>query len=158
MAVIGVLLFVVLLIMSVAIHEFGHLLTAKSFGMKATEYFIGFGPKIWSFRRGETEYGLKAVPAGGYVKIVGMTDLETVSEQDAPRAFYRFSAPRRLIVLSAGSISHMLVAFVLFLIVLSGFGSAVASTTIGTVSPCVPAVPAAVAGSTPNDPASPARA
>lgn len=158
MALIGVLLFVLLLIVSVAIHELGHLLTAKSFGMKATEYFIGFGPKIWSFRRGETEYGLKAVPAGGYVKIIGMTDLEPVSEQDAPRAFYRFSAPRRLIVLSAGSISHMLVAFVLFLIVLSGFGSAVASTTIGTVSPCVPAIPAAVAGCTPNDPASPARA
>jgi membrane-associated protease RseP (regulator of RpoE activity) len=157
MALIGVLLFVLLLLISVAIHEFGHLLTAKAFGMKATEYFIGFGPKIWSFRRGETEYGLKALPAGGYVKIIGMTDLETVSEADAPRAFYRFSAPRRLVVLSAGSISHMIVAFVMFLVVLSGFGSSVASTTIGTVAPCVPAA-GSTGACTATDPASPAKA
>ena len=157
MALIGVLLFVLLLVISVAIHEFGHLLTAKAFGMKATEYFIGFGPKIWSFRRGETEYGLKALPAGGYVKIVGMTDLETVSEADAPRAFYRFSAPRRLVVLSAGSISHMIVAFVMFVVVLSGFGSSVADTTIATVAPCVPAVNATAAGCSATDPASPAK-
>jgi membrane-associated protease RseP (regulator of RpoE activity) len=142
----------------VAIHEFGHLLTAKSFGMKATEYFIGFGPKIWSFRRGETEYGLKAVPAGGYVKIVGMTDLETVAEADAPRAFYRFSAPRRLVVLSAGSISHMVVAFVVFLVVLVGFGTSVASTTIGTVAPCVPTANSSGTSCSATDPESPAKA
>jgi len=157
MTLIGVLLFVFLLMMSVAIHEFGHLLTAKAFGMKATEYFIGFGPKIWSFRRGETEYGLKGIPAGGYVKIVGMSDLETVSEADAPRAFYRYSAPRRLVVLSAGSISHLVIGFVLFVIVLSGFGTRALTTTIDNVQPCIPAV-----GSTtpcgPTDPASPARA
>jgi len=158
MATIGVLLFVLLLVVSVAVHEFGHLLTAKYFGMKATEYFVGFGPKIWSFRRGETEYGLKAIPAGGYVKIVGMTDLETVAAADAPRAFYRFSAPRRLVVLSAGSISHFFVAFVMFAIVLSGFGSPVPSTTIGVVAPCVPAAHAAPTGCSPTDPSSPARA
>jgi membrane-associated protease RseP (regulator of RpoE activity) len=157
MTLIGVLLFVFLLMMSVAIHEFGHLLTAKAFGMKATEYFIGFGPKIWSFRRGETEYGLKGIPAGGYVKIVGMSDLEPVSEADAPRAFYRYSAPRRLVVLSAGSISHLVIGFVLFLIVLSGFGTRALTTTIENVQPCIPA-----AGSSspcgPSDPASPAKA
>src|SRR5882762_8731021 len=157
LTLIGILLFVFLLMMSVAIHEFGHLLTAKAFGMKATEYFIGFGTKIWSFRRGETEYGLKAIPAGGYVKIVGMSDLETVSEADAPRAFYRFSAPRRLIVLSAGSISHMIIGFVLFIAVLSGFGTQSLTTTIDSVQACIPA-----AGSTnpcgPADPASPAKA
>jgi membrane-associated protease RseP (regulator of RpoE activity) len=157
MALIGVLLFVFLLVLSVAIHEFGHLLTAKAFGMKATEYFIGFGPKIWSFRRGETEYGLKALPAGGYVKIVGMTDLEQVDEADAPRAFFKFASWKRLVVLSAGSISHMITAFVMFIVVLSAFGSSVAGTTIGTVQPCMPA------GSTSSDctaadPASPAKA
>src|SRR5688572_23030397 len=109
MTFLGILLFAFLLIASVAIHEAGHLLTAKAFGMKATEYFIGFGPKIWSFRRGETEYGFKAIPAGGYVKIVGMTDLDKVDEEDSPRAFYRFSAPKKLIVLSAGSIAHMFI-------------------------------------------------
>jgi membrane-associated protease RseP (regulator of RpoE activity) len=157
LTLIGIVLFVFLLMMSVAIHEFGHLLTAKAYGMKATEYFIGFGTKIWSFRRGETEYGLKAIPAGGYVKIIGMSDLEQVDEADAPRAFYRFSAPKRLVVLSAGSISHMLIGFVLFVVVLCGFGTDALSTTISNVESCIPAVGAtAPCGAT--DPASPARA
>ena len=73
---IGVLIFAIGILVSVCLHEAGHLLTAKRFGMKATQYFAGFGPTVWSFRRGETEYGLKAVPAGGFVKIVGMTPLE----------------------------------------------------------------------------------
>src|SRR5919197_335370 len=72
----GVVLFALAIGLSIALHEFGHLLTAKAFGMKATQYFVGFGPRLFSFRRGETEYGLKAIPAGGYVKIVGMTPLE----------------------------------------------------------------------------------
>ena len=75
---IGVLIFAVGILVSVCLHEAGHLLTAKRFGMKATQYFAGFGPTVWSFRRGETEYGLKAIPAGGFVKIVGMTPLEPV--------------------------------------------------------------------------------
>ncbi|MGQ0845540.1 MAG: M50 family metallopeptidase [Sporichthyaceae bacterium] len=157
LTLIGILLFVFLLMLSIAIHEFGHLLTAKAFGMKATEYFIGFGPKLWSFRRGETEYGFKAIPAGGYVKIVGMTDLEKVDEADKPRAFYKFSCPKRLVVLSAGSISHMLIAVLLFFVVLVGFGRSVASTSVGNVSECIPA-PGATAPCGPNDPASPAKA
>jgi membrane-associated protease RseP (regulator of RpoE activity) len=157
LTLIGIVLFVFLLMMSVAIHEFGHLLTAKAYGMKATEYFVGFGPKIWSFRRGETEYGLKGIPAGGYVKIVGMSDLETVPEADAPRAFYRYSAPKRLVVLSAGSISHMIIGFVLFVVVLCGFGIPTLSTAIGNVEPCIPAA-GATAPCGPADPASPAKA
>ncbi|MGQ0468078.1 MAG: M50 family metallopeptidase [Sporichthyaceae bacterium] len=157
LTLIGILLFVFLLMLSIAIHEFGHLLTAKAYGMKATEYFIGFGPKLWSFRRGETEYGFKAIPAGGYVKIVGMTDIEVVEEKDAHRAFYKFSCPKRLVVLSAGSISHMLIAIVLFFIVLVGFGRTVADTTVGNVSECVPAQ-GSTAPCGPNDPASPAKA
>ena len=76
---IGVLIFAIGILVSVCLHEAGHLLTAKRFGMKATQYFAGFGPTIWSIKRGETEYGLKAVPAGGFVKIVGMTPLEEVA-------------------------------------------------------------------------------
>ena len=73
---IGVLIFAIGILVSVCLHEAGHLLTAKRFGMKATQYFAGFGPTLWSTRRGETEYGFKAIPAGGFVKIVGMTPLE----------------------------------------------------------------------------------
>ncbi|SRR6266487_2007692 len=72
----GVVLFAIAIGLSIALHEFGHLLSAKAFGMKATQYFIGFGPTLFSFRRGETEYGLKAIPAGGFVKIIGMTPAE----------------------------------------------------------------------------------
>lgn len=158
LTLIGILLFVFLLMMSIAIHEFGHLLTAKGYGMKATEYFIGFGPKLWSFRRGETEYGFKAIPAGGYVKIVGMTDLEVVEEKDQARAFYRYSAPKRLVVLSAGSISHMLIAIFLFFIVLTGFGRSEAVPVVGNVSECIPAANATAPGCTPTDVASPAKA
>ena len=68
----GVLLFAFGILASVCLHEFGHLVTAKRFGMKATQYFAGFGPTLWSFRRGETEYGVKAIPLGGYVRFVGM--------------------------------------------------------------------------------------
>ncbi|MFN2626875.1 MAG: site-2 protease family protein, partial [Mycobacteriales bacterium] len=85
----GVVVFAVALIISIMLHEGGHLLTAKAFGMKATKYFLGFGPTLWSFRRGETEYGVKAIPAGGFVKIVGMTPLEEVPPGDEDRAFYR---------------------------------------------------------------------
>src|SRR6266566_1386638 len=72
----GVVLFAIAIGLSIALHEFGHLLSAKAFGMKATQYFIGFGPTLFSFRRGETEYGLKAIPAGGFVKIIGMKPAE----------------------------------------------------------------------------------
>ena len=64
------------LILTIMLHEAGHLIMAKRAGMKATEFFVGFGPRIWSFRRGETEYGIKAIPAGGYVRIIGMSNIE----------------------------------------------------------------------------------
>ena len=79
MSALGVVLFILALLVSVMIHEWGHYATARRFGMKVTEFFVGFGPKLWSTRRGETEYGAKAIPAGGYVRIVGMTDLEEVA-------------------------------------------------------------------------------
>jgi RIP metalloprotease RseP len=99
---IGVLIFAIGILVSVCLHEAGHLLTAKRFGMKATQYFAGFGPTIWSTRRGETEYGLKAIPAGGFVKIVGMTPLEEVPPEDRDRAFWRYPLWQRTIVLVAG--------------------------------------------------------
>jgi membrane-associated protease RseP (regulator of RpoE activity) len=80
----GVVLFAISIGVSIALHEFGHLLTAKAFGMKATQYFIGFGPTLFSFRRGETEYGLKAIPAGGFVKIIGMTPQEEETDRQTP--------------------------------------------------------------------------
>ena len=83
MAIIGILAFAIALLVSVMIHEAGHYLTAKKFGMKVTEFFLGFGQKIWSFTRGETEFGLKAIPAGGYCRIVGMTPREELSPEDA---------------------------------------------------------------------------
>ena len=81
MGLIGVLAFVVALLTSVMIHEAGHYFTAKSFGMKVTEFFLGFGKRIWSTQRGETEFGIKAIPAGGYCRIVGMSASEELSEQ-----------------------------------------------------------------------------
>jgi membrane-associated protease RseP (regulator of RpoE activity) len=110
--VIGVALFALGILISVSLHEAGHLGTAKLFGMKATRYFVGFGPTIWSFRRGETEYGLKGIPLGGFVKIVGMTpqDDDTTPE-DEHRAMWRFPVWKRTIVMGAGSATHFVLGF-----------------------------------------------
>lgn len=101
------------------LHELGHYLTAKWAGMKVTEFFIGFGPKIWSFQRGETEYGLKAIPAGAYVRIIGMHNLEEVPPDDEARTYRQKSYPRRLSVAVAGSTMHFLQALILIWIVLT---------------------------------------
>ena len=153
----GILLFVVLLLGSVAIHEFGHCVTAKLFGMKVSEYFVGFGPKIWSFRRGETEYGLKGIPAGGYCKIVGMTDLEEVDEADRDRAFYTYPAPKKLVVLGAGVFLHIIIGFLLFVVALIGLGTNTPVPTVQSVSACIPAANSTT-GCTPADAPSPAKA
>ena len=153
----GVLAFVLAIVFSIALHELGHLGTAKAFGMKATQYFIGFGPKIWSFRRGETEYGVKAIPAGGYVKIIGMTELEDVEPDDEARAFWRQPAPQRFVVLVAGSTMHFILAFVLFAIALVAVGvrTGESTTTVEAVSACVPATVEVTC--TPTSPESPAK-
>ena len=87
--VIGWLIFLAALMISVMLHETGHFVAAKRFGMKCTQYFVGFGPTVWSFFRGETEYGIKALPLGGFVKITGMTSIDEVDEEDEPRSFRR---------------------------------------------------------------------
>jgi RIP metalloprotease RseP len=115
-----------LIILGIAVmiffHELGHFVTAKWTGMKATEFFLGFGPTLWSFRRGETEYGLKLVPAGAYVKIIGMHNLEEVDPADEPKAYRQKSYPRRVLVASAGSLMHFLMAAVLFFVCFSFIG------------------------------------
>src|SRR5258708_13175626 len=100
---IGVLIFVVALLVSVMLHEAGHLLTAKAFGMKATQFFVGFGSTLWSRRRGETEYGIKAIPLGGFVKITGMTTIDDVDPADEPRSFRNKPGWHPVTVLGAGS-------------------------------------------------------
>src|SRR6476646_5322403 len=143
----GVLIFALGILISVCLHEFGHLLTAKHFGMKATQYFAGFGPTLWSFRKGETEYGVKAIPAGGFVKIIGMTPLEEVAPEDEKRSFWRFPLRQRTVVLVAGSATHFLLAILIFAAMAPTtglFNPAAASydplktaPTIGAVSGCV---------------------
>jgi membrane-associated protease RseP (regulator of RpoE activity) len=109
----GWLIFLVALLVSVMLHETGHFVAAKRFGMKCTRYFVGFGPTIWSFWRGETEYGIKALPVGGFVKIVGMTSMDDVDPEDEARSFRRAPGWQRLIVLVAGSFMHFVLAAVL---------------------------------------------
>ncbi len=116
------LLFIGILFAIVMLHEFGHFITAKWAGMKVTEYFVGFGPRLWSVRRGETEYGVKAIPAGGYVRITGFTSTEEVPEEDEARAYRQQPFHKRIIVASAGSAMHILIALVLALVLVLTFG------------------------------------
>src|SRR6187551_2304238 len=107
----GFVAFALVILISVSLHELGHMITAKRFGMKVTQYFVGFGPTIFSFQRGETEYGLKAIPLGGFCKIVGMTPQDDdVAPEDQHRAMWRFPVWKRTIVMSAGSITHFALA------------------------------------------------
>jgi membrane-associated protease RseP (regulator of RpoE activity) len=136
----GVAIFVVALLISVMLHEAGHFVTAKMFGMKVTQFFVGFGQTIWSTKKGETEYGIKAIPAGGFNKIVGMTELEDVDPADEPRSFRRQAGWKRIIVLGAGSFMHFVFALFLLLVVAAGIGLETASSanTVGAIESCVP--------------------
>jgi membrane-associated protease RseP (regulator of RpoE activity) len=136
----GLVLFALGICLSVALHEAGHMLTAKAFGMRVRRYFIGFGPTIFSFRRGETEYGLKAIPAGGFCDIAGMTALDEVTAEEAPRAMWRFAVWKRVVVLSAGSITHFIVGFIILLVmaVTMGLPNYEDRTFVGSTS-CAPA-------------------
>jgi len=137
--IIGVVLFALGIGLAVALHEAGHMLTAKAFGMKVRRYFIGFGPKIFSFRRGGTEYGLKAIPAGGFCDIAGMTALDEVTEEEAPRAMWRYPTWKRVVVLSAGSVTHFILGFlILYLMALSiGLVNSSDKPLVSAVANCV---------------------
>jgi membrane-associated protease RseP (regulator of RpoE activity) len=137
LGILGVLAFVVALLFSVMVHEAGHYLTAKKFHMRVTEFFLGFGKRIWSFQRGETEFGIKAIPAGGYCRISGMSVNEELPEADKHRAFYLASVPKRLIVLGAGSFLHFVLGFLILVVLLAGVGVTSVTKTIGEVVPCV---------------------
>ena len=133
-----------ILLVVIPIHELGHMLVAKSFGFKVTEYFVGFGPRLWSVRRGETEYGVKAIPAGGYVKIAGMNPYETIAPEDLPRAYGSKPIWQRALVILAGPASHFLMGAILFIALFASFGvynedvvvvESVAPSLDGEVSP-----------------------
>jgi membrane-associated protease RseP (regulator of RpoE activity) len=163
----GVVLFALAILISVSLHEAGHMLTAKMFGMKVTKFFVGFGPTIWSFKRGETEYGLKGIPLGGFCKIVGMTPQDDdVEPGDEPRVMWRYPVWKRTIVMAAGSITHFALALITiwFLAVSAGLPNPDYPTTeaqarqepaVIELRSCV--VPENVVREcTPGDPASPA--
>ncbi|SCL30385.1 RIP metalloprotease RseP [Micromonospora nigra] len=129
----GVVLFALGILVSVSLHEAGHMLTAKAFGMKVTRYFVGFGPTLWSFRRGETEYGIKGIPLGGFCKIVGMTPQDDdVEPADQKRAMWRYPVWKRTIVMSAGSVTHFALAVV---------AAWLAAMTLGLPNPNFPSTP-----------------
>ena len=133
MQILGILAFVVALLLSVMIHEFGHYLTAKRYGMKVSEFFLGFGTRIFSLQRGETEFGIKAIPAGGYCKIEGMTPGDVMPVGEESRAFYKASSGRKLIVLGAGSFLHFVIGYVLLFTLFAGIGTTQALPIIGEV-------------------------
>jgi membrane-associated protease RseP (regulator of RpoE activity) len=166
LTLIGVVLFVLGILASVALHELGHMLPAKAFGMKVTQFFVGFGRTIWSTKRGETEYGIKAIPAGGFVRIIGMmppakgqdptkvrkantgpiqsmvenartAEYETISAEDNGRLFYQKVWWKKLIVMASGPLVNVAIAFVLFGGLFMLYGAGVPQTTIATVTDCV---------------------
>ena len=162
MDLLGWVIFIVAQLVSVMLHETGHFVLAKKFGMKVTRYFVGFGPTIWSTWRGETEYGIKALPFGGFVKIVGMHSMDDPDDpEDEPQAFRSKPAWQRILVLCAGSAMHFILALLLVFGLALGVGIANDNVTqLGTISPCVPTSLAAYNNGTcgsPDAPASPAK-
>ncbi|MGH9102857.1 MAG: M50 family metallopeptidase [Acidimicrobiales bacterium] len=156
-AVTGTLALVAVLISlfaMVMLHEAGHLLVAKWGGMKVTEYFVGFGPRLWSVRRGETTYGVKAILVGGYVRIIGMSNLEEVDPADEARTYRQSTFPRRVAVSVAGSMVHFVLALLLLWVLFSAVGSPRATAQVevsGFASMGGTANPARQAGLRPGD-------
>lgn len=148
-----VLIVILAIIAMIMLHELGHFATAKWSGMKVTEYFLGFGPRLWSFRRGETEYGVKALPLGGYVKIIGMSNLEEVPPEDEARTYRQKPFRNRLLVAVAGSAVHFILAVLLFFAILVGSGVQQPGTVQvqGLTSWQGPQSPARTAGIQPGD-------
>ncbi len=140
--------FVVGVVISIFLHELGHFVTARWTGMKATQFFLFFGPRLWSFRRGETEYGVRAVPLGAFVRIIGMNRMDDVDPVDEDRTYRQKSYPRRMLVISAGSIMHMIIAVVLLFTVYVGQGERtdefVPEVFVATAAPGLPAAEAGI--------------
>jgi membrane-associated protease RseP (regulator of RpoE activity) len=133
MEILGMLAFVVALLLSVMVHEFGHFVTARRYGMWVSEFFVGFGKRIWSVQRGETEFGVKAIPAGGYCRIEGMSPNDAMPEGEEERAFYKASSGKKLIVLGAGSFLHFVLGYLLLFLLFAGVGTNQVLPIIGEV-------------------------
>jgi len=133
MEILGMLAFVVALLLSVMVHEFGHFVTARRYGMWVSEFFVGFGKRIWSVQRGETEFGVKAIPAGGYCRIEGMSPNDAMPEGEEDRAFYKASSGKKLIVLGAGSFLHFVLGYLLLFLLFAGVGTNQVLPIIGEV-------------------------
>jgi len=148
MELLGIVAFVVALLFSVMVHEFGHYITARKYGMWVSEFFVGFGKRIWSVQRGETEFGVKAIPAGGYCKIEGMSPSDELPEGQADRAFYKASSAKKLVVLGAGSFLHFVLGFVLLFSLFAGIGT---NQVLPVINEVVPNSAAQAAGILPGD-------
>src|SRR3984885_15394776 len=147
--VIGWLIFLAALLVSVMLHETGHFVAAKRFGMKCTQYFIGFRPTCSYTQRRETELAIKALPLGGFVKITDMSSIDEVDAEDEPRSFRRAPGWQRLIVLGAGSFMHFVLAAVIIFGLALGIGieNDVITNQVAAVTPCVqPSKAALLAG------------
>ena len=160
---VGILVFAFGILFSIGLHEIGHLVPAKKFGVRVPTYMVGFGPTIWSKVKGETEYGIKLLPLGGYIRMIGMyppnkkevnpenlgrmsslieearkETLSEISEADQNRVFYNLSVPKKLTVMFGGPFMNLVIATVLFVVTLSGIGVSAPSTTVNNVTACVP--------------------
>jgi membrane-associated protease RseP (regulator of RpoE activity) len=134
MQFLGIIAFVLALLISVMFHELGHFLTARKFGMRVSEFFVGFGRRIWSITRGETEYGIKAIPAGGYCRIEGMTPTDQMPAGEEGRAFVKASSAKKLIVLGAGSTAHFILGFLLIFSIFFGVGYTTITPVISQIA------------------------
>ncbi|MFJ9246955.1 M50 family metallopeptidase [Streptomyces sp. NPDC101776] len=184
MMILGIVVFAVGLLVSIAWHELGHLSTAKLFGIRVPQYMVGFGPTIWSRKKGDTEYGFKAIPFGGYIRMIGMfppgpdgriesrstspwrsmiedarsAAFEELEPGDETRLFYTRKPWKRVIVMFAGPFMNLILAVALFLTVLMGFGISQQTNTVSSVSQCVIAQNQNRDTCKATDPASPAAA
>lgn len=164
MEIVGITLFVLLIGLSIALHELGHLIPAKLFGVRVTQYMVGFGPTVWSRTRGETQYGIKAFPVGGYIRMIGMlppgkdgqsrsmstgrfatmiadarqASLDEVQPGDESRVFYKLPVWKRLIIMLGGPVMNLVLAFILFGIMLVGIGTPTPTATIDGLVACTP--------------------
>jgi membrane-associated protease RseP (regulator of RpoE activity) len=182
--VLGIVVVAVGLALSIGLHELGHLIPAKKFGVKVGQYMIGFGPTLFARKRGETEYGVKLIPLGGYISMAGMyppereggkardastgfldtlvqdardQSAETITPGDEHRVFYRLPVWKRIVIMLGGPTMNLVIAIVLYAVVLCGFGTYQYSTTLGAVNECV-ATDVSQTECTASDPAAPAAA
>ena len=165
--------------LSIGLHEIGHLAPAKKFGVKVTQYMIGFGPTIWSKQKGDTEYGVKAIPLGGYIRMIGMVppakdgeiakgpfadlvnsarqqSLEEIGPEDENKVFYKLSVPKKLTVMFGGPFMNLVLAFVFFAISFAGIGFPAATNEVKQVVTCLPSEVDVLGNCLPGTTASPA--